>query len=94
MRAFDLHQGDRKFSVKKCLISSPSDHGNHAKVLTRKDPPAKDKVNRRKLLKRLSQGAFRNVPFVDMKALVVAFGFNLIRVAGSHHIFKHPNVSE
>lgn len=51
-------------------------------------------MNRRKLLKRLSQGAFINVPFLDMKGLILGFGFNLVRVTGSHHIFKHPNVSE
>jgi predicted RNA binding protein YcfA (HicA-like mRNA interferase family) len=51
-------------------------------------------VNRRKLLKRISGGALKNVAFTDMKALIEGFGFQLDRVAGSHHIFKHPEISE
>ncbi len=51
-------------------------------------------MNRGKLLKRLSGGAFRNVAFADMKSLIEGFGFKRVRVAGSHHIFKHPTVSE
>ena len=47
-------------------------------------------MNRRRLLKRLSQGALRNVAFGDMINLVEGFGFKLARVSGSHHIFTHP----
>ena len=48
----------------------------------------------RKLLKRLSEGAFNNVSFNDMIYLVEGFGFKLSRVAGSHHIFYHPDIGE
>jgi predicted RNA binding protein YcfA (HicA-like mRNA interferase family) len=36
----------------------------------------------------------RNIRFGDMVGLVAAFGFQLSRVAGSHHIFMHPDVEE
>ncbi len=49
-------------------------------------------MNRRKLLKRLSEGALRNVAFRDMINLVEGFGFRLARVSGSHHIFTHPAI--
>lgn len=51
-------------------------------------------MKRRKLLKRLSEGTLNNVPFKDMIHLVEGFGFIFSRVAGSHHIFYHPNISE
>ena len=51
-------------------------------------------MNRRRLLKRLSQGALRNVAFGDMINLVEGFGFKQMRVTGSHHIFAHPGVQE
>jgi len=51
-------------------------------------------VNRRRLLRRLSQGAVRNVAFTDLIDLVEAFGFQLARVSGSHHIFTHPDIAE
>ncbi|HEY6198487.1 MAG TPA: type II toxin-antitoxin system HicA family toxin [Candidatus Binatia bacterium] len=51
-------------------------------------------MNKRRLLKRLSQGALHNVAFNDMIGLVEGFGFNLLRVAGSHHVFGHPGISE
>jgi hypothetical protein len=41
------------------------------------------------LLTRLAAGHLRNVSFRDFSALVVAFGFRLARVEGSHHIFQH-----
>lgn len=44
-------------------------------------------MNPKKLLKRLALGALRNVSFRDMVHLVEGFGFRLIRVNGSHHIF-------
>lgn len=46
-----------------------------------------------KLLARLTRGAQANVRFADMQALVEAFGFRLIRVNGSHHLYSHPNVA-
>jgi len=45
-----------------------------------------------KLLRRLLDGALRNVPFRDVRILVEAFGFRLQRVSGSHHIFGHSDV--
>ena len=36
----------------------------------------------------------KNFTFVDLISLVEAFGFQLDRVAGSHHIFRHPGVAE
>jgi predicted RNA binding protein YcfA (HicA-like mRNA interferase family) len=51
-------------------------------------------VNERKLLIQLFRGATKNVSFKDMRKLVEAFGFELKRVNGSHHIFAHPDVQE
>jgi predicted RNA binding protein YcfA (HicA-like mRNA interferase family) len=51
-------------------------------------------MNPEKLLKRLAQGALRNVSFRDMVNLVEGFGFRLIRINGSHHIFSHSMVAE
>jgi predicted RNA binding protein YcfA (HicA-like mRNA interferase family) len=49
-------------------------------------------VNRRKLVRRLSQGAVSNVRFEDLADLTEGFGFRLSRVKGSHHIFTHPAI--
>jgi predicted RNA binding protein YcfA (HicA-like mRNA interferase family) len=46
------------------------------------------------LLRRLAAGALSNVAFRDMCRLVEAFGFELSRVSGSHHVFTHPDLSE
>ena len=51
-------------------------------------------MNRRQLLRRLSQGALHNVAFGDMVNLVEGFGFHLVRVSGSHHIFAHPDIAK
>ena len=51
-------------------------------------------MNRRQLLRRLSQGALHNVAFGDMANLLDGFGFRLVRVSGSHHIFAHPDIPE
>ena len=51
-------------------------------------------MNRKKLLKRLSQGALNNVNFSDFRSLVEGFGFRLGRISGSHHIFVHPAIPE
>ena len=51
-------------------------------------------MNRRKLLKRMADGALRNASFADMVNLVEGFGFRLQRVSGSHHIFVHPDLPE
>jgi predicted RNA binding protein YcfA (HicA-like mRNA interferase family) len=34
------------------------------------------------------------VQFDEMVSLVEAFGFQLSRVSGSHHIFQHPTIPE
>ena len=47
-----------------------------------------------KLLARLASGAVQNVSFREFAALVRAFGFQLVRVNGSHHIFARPNVPQ
>jgi predicted RNA binding protein YcfA (HicA-like mRNA interferase family) len=36
----------------------------------------------------------QNVRFGDMVTLVQAFGFELARTSGSHHIFAHPDIPE
>ncbi len=51
-------------------------------------------MNRKKLLRRLSQGALHNVSFRDMVNLIEGVGFTLDRTSGSHHIFVHPDISE
>ena len=48
----------------------------------------------RELLHRVTGGATTNVPFVDMQRLVEAFGFELLRVRGSHHIYGRSGVVE
>ena len=45
-----------------------------------------------KTLRRLVRGALRNVSFDDMVNLAEGFGFQLIRVTGSHHIFSHSDI--
>jgi len=50
-------------------------------------------MNKRKLLKKVLSGS-KNVRFKEMVTLVEAFGFQLSRVSGSHHIFVHPQVRE
>jgi len=50
-------------------------------------------MNHRKLLQQVLAGS-KNVRFNDMIGLIEAFGFELSRVNGSHHIFKHPDVRE
>ena len=50
-------------------------------------------MNRQKLLERILAGS-RNVHFTDFVNLAKGFGFEEIRVRGSHHIFEHPQVPE
>ncbi len=35
-----------------------------------------------------------NVRFSEFVAVILAFGFILERVSGSHHIFAHPDIEE
>ncbi len=51
-------------------------------------------MNRERLFQRLAQGALQNVAFRDMAKLVEGFGFRLVRVTGSHHIFAHSMLPE
>ena len=46
-----------------------------------------------KLLKRILSSP-ENIRFGDLVTLVEAYGFQLARVSGSHHIFKHPEKVE
>ena len=39
-------------------------------------------------------GQTENTRFADMIALAEAYGFQLSRINGSHHIFKHPLMAE
>ena len=50
-------------------------------------------MNKKKLLQKALAGP-KNMRFGDMRTLVESFGFRLIRVSGSHHIFEHPRVAE
>jgi predicted RNA binding protein YcfA (HicA-like mRNA interferase family) len=47
-----------------------------------------------KLLSRLRRGSVVNVSFDDFQRLVESSGFQLDRVAGSHHIFRHADLPE
>jgi predicted RNA binding protein YcfA (HicA-like mRNA interferase family) len=51
-------------------------------------------MNRKQLLRRLVQGHLHNVIFADFCHLVEGFGFRLLRVNGSHHIFGQPACPE
>lgn len=51
-------------------------------------------MNPRRLLARVVRGDLANDSFADMQRLVAAFGFELRRTSGSHHVFVHPNISE
>jgi predicted RNA binding protein YcfA (HicA-like mRNA interferase family) len=50
-------------------------------------------MNNQKLLQKILAGS-KNIRFNDFIRLVEAFGFQLSRVRGSHHIFEHPDVLE
>ncbi len=51
-------------------------------------------MNRKRLLRRLSEGSFQNVKFAEARDLVESFGFSLVRTRGSHHIFSRAGVQE
>jgi predicted RNA binding protein YcfA (HicA-like mRNA interferase family) len=51
-------------------------------------------VDPKRLLARIARGELANVSFSDMQRLVEAFGFELRRTSGSHHVFVHPEVRE
>ena len=48
-------------------------------------------MNKRKLLERIKSHQ-RNVRFDDFVALIKSYGFKLIRIKGSHHIFERLDV--
>lgn len=48
----------------------------------------------KRLLARVARGDIANVSLADMRRLVEAFGFELRRTSGSHHVFVHPAVRE
>jgi predicted RNA binding protein YcfA (HicA-like mRNA interferase family) len=50
-------------------------------------------MDRKKLLRKLVSGS-KNIRFKDAVAVAQAFGFELDRVSGSHHIFVHPDIPE
>lgn len=47
----------------------------------------------RKTLEKILAGS-RNIRFADTQALVVAYGFHLSRISGSHHIYARPSIRE
>ena len=51
-------------------------------------------VDPRRLLARLARGDVANVSYSDLTRLVEAFGFELRRTSGSHHVYAHPEVRE
>lgn len=50
-------------------------------------------MRKKKLLEKALSGS-KNIRFSNMVTLVEAFGFQLSRIKGSHHIFNHPDVVE
>jgi predicted RNA binding protein YcfA (HicA-like mRNA interferase family) len=50
-------------------------------------------MRREKLLKKILSSP-ENVRFGDLLTLVESYRFQLVRVSGSHHIFKHPEKDE
>lgn len=50
-------------------------------------------VKKQKLYQRLLNNQ-KNVKFNDFITTIVAFGFSLNRITGSHHIYDHPDVPQ
>ncbi len=50
-------------------------------------------MNKKKLLRKLLSSP-TNARFDEVRRLVDAFGFRLVRTSGSHHIFSHPEIPE
>ena len=50
-------------------------------------------TKKRKLIQKLLSGS-KNIRFSEAQAAIEAFGFQLTRVSGSHHIYTHPAVPE
>jgi len=49
-------------------------------------------MKKKKLLEKILSGS-KNIKFDELVLLINAFGFRLDRVSGSHHIFKHSDVT-
>lgn len=50
-------------------------------------------MNKRKLFQRIINNP-RNVRFETLTMLAISFGFTLVRIRGSHHIFSHSQIDE
>lgn len=50
-------------------------------------------TRQQKLLENIRRGS-RNIRFDDLTALMESFGFQLKRISGSHHIYRHPDVPQ
>jgi predicted RNA binding protein YcfA (HicA-like mRNA interferase family) len=50
-------------------------------------------LKEKKLLKKILAGS-KNISFRDFVSLLQAFGFQLSRTHGSHHIFQHTGIRE
>lgn len=50
-------------------------------------------TKKRKLIQKILSSS-KNIRFSDAQTAVEAFGFQLSRVRGSHHIYIHPDVPE
>lgn len=50
-------------------------------------------TKKRKLIQKLLSGS-KNIRFSDAQTAIEAFGFQLTRISGSHHIYTHPEVPE
>ena len=50
-------------------------------------------MKKRKLLQKLLAGS-KNIRFSEAANCAKAFGFELSRITGDHHIFVHPEVPE
>ncbi len=46
-----------------------------------------------KLLKKVLSGS-KNIRFDEFVSLIEAFGFELKRITGSHHLFQHPDIPD
>jgi predicted RNA binding protein YcfA (HicA-like mRNA interferase family) len=51
-------------------------------------------VRPHELLARMARGEMANVKFADAERLVLALGFHLVRVKGSHHVYAHQEITE
>ena len=49
-------------------------------------------MKKRKLLDRLTNNP-KGATFEDIRTLLLQEGFKLVRIAGSHHVFKKPGIT-